>query len=77
MDAALTQLKEISPKVEGILMDLKSFDSVKTASGELRKTVDHIDILILNAGIDFRIKTLVIPFISGLVSSLFNEVINL
>ena len=56
MDAALTQLKEISPKVEGILMDLKSFDSVKTASEEIRKTVDHIDILILNAGIDFRIK---------------------
>ena len=55
MDAALTQLKEISPKVEGILMDLKSFDSVKNASEELRKTVDHIDILILNAGIDFRI----------------------
>ena len=77
MDAALTQLKEISPKVEGILMDLKSFDSVKTASEELRKTVDHIDILILNAGIDFRIKTLVIPFISGLVSSLFNEIVNL
>jgi len=51
MDAALTQLKEISSKVEGILMDLKSFDSVKTASEELRKTVDHIDILILNAGI--------------------------
>ena len=65
MDAALTQLKEISLKVEGILMDLKSFDSVKTASEELRKTVDHIDILILNAGIDFRIKTSVIPFISG------------
>ena len=65
MDAALTQLKEISPKVEGILMDLKSFDSVKTASEELRKTVDHIDILILNAGIDFRIKMLVSPFISG------------
>ena len=55
MDAALTQLKGISPKVEGILMDLKSFDSVKNASEELRKTVDHIDILILNAGIDFRI----------------------
>ena len=65
MDASLTQLKEISPKVEGILMDLKSFDSVKTASEELRKTVNHIDILILNAGIDFRIKTLVIPFICG------------
>ena len=65
MDAALTQLKEISPKVEGLLMDLKSFDSVKTASEELRKTVDHIDILILNAGIDFRIKMLVSPFISG------------
>ena len=65
MDAALTQLKEISPKVEGILMDLKSFDSVKTASEELRKTVDHIDILILNAGIDFRVKMLVSPFISG------------
>ena len=77
MDAALTQLKEISPKVEGILMDLKSFDSVKTASEELRKTVDHIDILILNAGIDFRVKMLVSPFISGLVSSVFNEVINL
>ena len=65
MDAALTQLKEISPKVEGILMDLKSFDSVKTASEELRTTVNHIDILILNAGIDFHIKTLVSPFISG------------
>ena len=65
MDAALTQLKEISSKVEGILMDLKSFDSVKTASEELRKTVDHIDILILNAGIDFRVKMLVSPFISG------------
>ena len=58
MDAALTQLKGISPKVEGILMDLKSFDSVKNASEELRKTVDHIDILILNAGMDFRTKIL-------------------
>jgi len=76
MDAALTQLKEISPKVEGILMDLKSFDSVKTASEELRKTVDHIDILILNAGIDFRVKMLVSPFISGEIEC-FNEVINL
>ena len=76
MNAALTQLKEISPKVEGILMDLKSFDSVKTASEELRKTVDHIDILILNAGIDFRVKMLVIPFISGEIEC-FNEVINL
>ena len=56
MDAALTQLKEISPKVEGILMDLKSFDSVKSASEALRNTVDHIDILILNAGIDFHIN---------------------
>ena len=75
MDAALTQLKEISPKVEGILMDLKSFDSVKTASEELRKTVDHIDILILNAGIDFCIKTLVLSLVVNL--SVFNEVINL
>ena len=65
MDAALTQLKEISSKVEGILMDLKSFDSVKNASEELRKTVDHIDILILNAGIDFHIKKSKSPFISG------------
>ena len=65
MDAALTQLKEISPKVEGILMDLKSFDSVKNASEELRKTVDHIDILILNAGNDFHIKASISPFISG------------
>ena len=65
MDAALTQLKEISPKVEGILMDLKSFDSVKNASEELRKTVDHIDILILNAGNDFHIETSRSPFMSG------------
>ena len=65
MDAALTQLKEISQKVEGILMDLKSFDSVKNASEELRKTVDHIDILILNAGIDFHIKKSSSPFNSG------------
>ena len=76
MDAALTQLKEISPKVEGILMDLKSFDSVKTASEELRKTVNRIDILILNAGIDFRVKMLVSPFISGEIEC-FNGVINL
>ena len=59
MDAALAKLKEISPNVEGILMDLKSFDSVKSASETLRNTVDHIDILILNAGIDFQIKILV------------------
>ena len=58
MDAALTQLKEISPNVQGILMDLKSFDSVKTASETLRNTVDHIDILILNAGMDFHTKML-------------------
>lgn len=56
MDAALAKLKEVSPKVEGILMDLKSFDSVKSASEALRNTVDHIDILILNAGIDFHIN---------------------
>ena len=56
MDAALSQLKGISPKVGGILMDLKSFDSVKSASEALRNTVDHIDILILNAGIDFHIN---------------------
>ena len=58
MDAALTQLKEISPNVQGILMDLKSFDSVKSASETLRNTVNHIDILILNAGMDFRTKIL-------------------
>jgi NAD(P)-dependent dehydrogenase (short-subunit alcohol dehydrogenase family) len=51
MDGALAQLKKISPKVEGIIMDLKSFDSVKTASEALRNTVNHVDILILNAGI--------------------------
>ena len=31
-------------------MDLKNFESVRKAAGELRKSVDHIDILILNAG---------------------------
>ena len=31
-------------------MDLKNFESVRKAAGELRKLVDHIDILILNAG---------------------------
>ena len=65
MDKALIQLKEISPKVEGILMDLKLFDSVKNASEEIRKTVDHIDILILNAGNDFHIEKSRSPFISG------------
>ena len=59
MDAALAKQKDISPNVAGILMDLKSFDSVKSASETLRNTVDHIDILILNAGIDFQIKILV------------------
>ena len=59
MDAALAKLKEISENVEGILMDLKSFDSVKCASETLRNTVDHIDILILNAGTDFHIKILI------------------
>ena len=31
-------------------MDLKSFESVRKAAEDLRKLVDHIDILILNAG---------------------------
>ena len=31
-------------------MDLKNFESVRKAAGELRKSVDHIDILIFNAG---------------------------
>ena len=56
MDDALEKLRKISSKVDGILMDLKSFDSVKTASELLREKVNHIDILILNAGLDFLIS---------------------
>ena len=38
-------------------MDLKNFESVRKAAEELRKIVDHIDILVLNAGINQRSKT--------------------
>ena len=48
MDDALEKLRKINSKVDGILMNLKSFDSVKTASEVLRQRVKHIDILILN-----------------------------
>ena len=35
----------------GITLDLKSFDSVRQAAAETKKTLSHIDICILNAGI--------------------------
>ena len=50
MDAALEDLKKTSDSVQGLLLDLKSFDSVKKVSEEIHTKVDHIDILIMNAG---------------------------
>ena len=50
MDAALEDLKKTSDSVQGLSLDLKSFDSVKKVSEEIQTKVDHIDILIMNAG---------------------------
>merc|ERR1712113_1167939 len=51
MNAALKELKKTSENVEGLLLDLKSFDSVRNVSDQIHTKVDHIDTLILNAGI--------------------------
>ena len=49
---ALDALNAITPFcAKGITCDLKSFDSVRQAAAETKKTLDHIDICILNAGI--------------------------
>lgn len=37
--------------VKGVIMDLSSLDSVKKAADEINSIVDHIDVLINNAGI--------------------------
>jgi len=45
------KVSKSSGSVDGVLMDLASFDSVRAASDELEKRLSHIDIAILNAGI--------------------------
>ena len=53
MSNALEDLKIFASNgatIEGILMDLQKFESVRQAAGELRKKVQHIDILIMNVG---------------------------
>ena len=51
MDAAIAELKKTSPNVEGMLCDLKSFDSVRKAAKDVKAKINHLDTLILNAGI--------------------------
>ena len=54
MSKAVQELRASSApsdaSVEGFLMDLKSFESVRNAADKVRQAVNHIDILILNAG---------------------------
>ena len=45
------KVSKSSGSVDGVLMDLASFESVRAASDELEKRLSHIDIAILNAGI--------------------------
>lgn len=50
---ALEDLKKVASNgasIEGILMNLNEFESVRQAAAELRKKVHYIDIFIMNAG---------------------------
>ena len=49
MDNAISELKKVGESIEGVLLDLKSFESVRKTSDVLHKMINSIDILILNA----------------------------
>ena len=60
--AELSNSSSTDASVEGILMDLKSFESVRKAADQLRQTVNHIDILVLNAGKIDCLESILVPF---------------